>query len=86
MGRGTAPTPCQSSYFFMFLRLSLYTKISGYLREEPLSVLTKPRGGKKKKPRQRQIYSFKRTGSITDAMATPAACDIRAEGKEQRDL
>ena len=49
MSRGTAPKPCQSNYFFIFLRLSLYTKISGYLREEPLSVLTKPRERKKKK-------------------------------------
>lgn len=33
-----------------------------------------------------QIHSFKKTGSLTNAMATPAACDIRREGKERRDL
>jgi hypothetical protein len=32
-----------------------------------------------------EIRSLEKTGSLTDAMATQAACDIRGKDKEQRD-
>lgn len=78
------PESKQSHCLFISPRLSAHTQIRGYLREEPPSVLTKLR--EKTNPDTKSNPFIQETGSLTNSMATSAACDIRAEGKEQRHL
>ena len=67
---------CQSNCLFISLQFSLLY-LSAYLSQEPLSVLLNP---------NTRSNTFVWENRKFSTMATLTACDISAEGEEQRDL